>query len=194
MKQTKSIVLAVILGIIAIMGMYVYHAQSKLNTLNEEVSAAWSVVESDYQRRADLLPNMVEIVKRFAKQEKDILKDVGAAHTRYAGAEDKIGASRGLDRAYDNAFARLLTIRETYPELKSSEQFSNLQVQWEGTENRIKYSRNKFTERVKAYNMHAGTLTGRFWVRQFGFDEKKAYFEADPGASKAPSAKENFKD
>ena len=193
MKQTKSIILAVILGIIAIMGMYVYSAQAKINTLNEEVDAAWSIVETDYQRRMDLLPNMIEVVKRFAKQEKDILKDIGDARANYAGArgtDDKIKASRSLD----SAFSRLLVVRESYPELKSNKQFSDLQVLWEGTENRIKYSRGKYNEKVKAYNMYAKTLTGRFWVRQFDFDESKAYFKAESGSDKAPSAKEHFKD
>ncbi len=189
MKKLGCVAGAGILGFLLLMGVFFLETQAKLNRLNQDVKEAWSNVETDYQRRMDLIPNMVELVKRYAKHEQGIFKDIAVARSHYAGATTpnaKIKASGELD----NFFSRLMMIVENYPNLKANEQFTRLMDQWEGTENRIKVSRMRYNEVAKKYNYVAGTLMGRFWVGMFHFDSEKQYFAATKGAETAPSAKE----
>lgn len=185
-------ILAVILFLVVIVGVVGIGSYNNLVKLDQEVKASWAQVESQYQRRMDLLPNLVEIAKQYAGHEKKVFQDIADARSRYAGApsgsSDKVRAAGEME----GAFARLLAIVESYPNLKANEQFTRLMDEWAGTENRIAVERQRFNETVKAYNMTAMSFTGRLWVSLFKFDSSKPYFMADRGAEKAPSAKDAF--
>ncbi len=173
-------------------GLWTMDSYNQLVRLDQEVKAMWSQVENQYQRRLDLLPNMVEVVKRYVQHEQKVFKDIADARSHYTGAPaasaEKIKAAGELN----SAFARLLAIAENYPNLKANGEFIRLMDQWEGTENRIAVERMRFNDTVKQYNVVAMSVTGRLWVMLFGFEQSKPYFEAIKGAEKAPSAKEAF--
>jgi LemA protein len=181
-----AVVLALVLGVWAV-GVY-----NKLVNLDQEVAASWSQVENQYQRRLDLLPNMVEVVKRYAQHEQQVFKDLADARARYAGAPS--GSTEKMQAAtqLDGVLGRLMVIVENYPNLKANEQFTRLMDQWEGTENRIAVERQRYNDQVKAYNMTAMSAFGRLWVGLFGFDRSKSYYQAASNAAQAPSAKEMF--
>lgn len=160
---------------------------------DETVSTAWSNLQSQYQRRSDLIPNLVSTVKGYAKHESSTLEAVVAARSKATqltlSANDltsenlkKIQAAQG---ELSQALGRLLAISENYPELKANENFSELQAQLEGTENRINESRTKYNETVKNYNISVRRFPTKIVADMFGF-EKRNQFEAEAGAEKAP--------
>ena len=160
---------------------------------DENVQAAWSQVENVYQRRADLIPNLVATVKGYAAHESQTLENVISARSKAtqitvdptdltAETLSKFNAAQG---ELSNALGRLLMITENYPDLKASQQFSDLQAQLEGTENRIATERMKFNETAKAYNTLIRKFPDNIIASMFGF-EKKGYFEAQAGAETAP--------
>ena len=187
----KSVI--ILIAIVVALGIWLMTSYNGMMSKNEEVSKAWSNVETQYQRRADLIPNLVNTVKGYAEHEKSTLEEVVAARTKatqvtvdaenltpeklaeYQKAQGEVGAALG----------RLLAITEAYPDLKANENFKDLQVQLEGTENRISESRRQFNEAVQHYNMTVRTFPGNVIAGLFGF-EKKNGFVAETGSEKAP--------
>lgn len=189
MKKSTIIVL-VIIAAVAIWGITGYNG---LVNAEETVSNAWSNVESQYQRRADLIPNLVNTVKGYAEHEAQTLQAVTDARVRATqmnvNAEDltpeKLLEYQKVQGELGTALGRLLAITEAYPELKANENFLELQAQLEGTENRIAVARQNFNETVKEYNTYIRKFPRNLLAGMFGF-EKRPYFEAQEGAAVAP--------
>ena len=183
MKKTLIIIAAVAL-VVAFYAVSVYNG---LIGKGEAVDNQWAQVETQYQRRLDLIPNLVESVKGIMKQEQAIFGALAEARTRYAGAitvNDKAAAATGVE----SAFGRLLAVMENYPQLKSSENVQTLMVQLEGTENRVSVERKRFNDAVRALNVSIKTFPSRLVASIFGFTERN-YFEAAAGAENAPAVK-----
>ncbi len=161
---------------------------------DEAVSHAWSNVENQYQRRADLIPNLVNTVKGYAAHEKETLEAVVAARSKATqvtvDAEnltpEKLKAYQEAQGEIGGALSRLLAISENYPELKANENFKELQAQLEGTENRISVERRNFNEASRDYNTYIRKFPNNIFSSLFGF-EKRPYFEAEAGTEKAPT-------
>lgn len=189
MKKSTIIVL-VIIAAVAIWGITGYNG---LVNAEETVSNAWSNVESQYQRRADLIPNLVNTVKGYAEHEAQTLQAVTDARVRATqmnvNVEDltpeKLLEYQKVQGELGTALGRLLAITEAYPELKANENFLELQAQLEGTENRIAVARQNFNETVKEYNTSIRKFPRNLLAGMFGF-EKRPYFEAQEGAAVAP--------
>ena len=191
--KKSTIGLIVVIGAIAIWLISSYNGMVKMD---EEVSSAWSNVENQYQRRADLIPNLVNVVKGYASHEKETFEAVVSARSKatqvtvdpenltpeklqeYQKAQGEVGATLG----------RLLAITESYPELKANENFKELQAQLEGTENRISVERRNFNEIARTYNSAIRAFPRSIIAGMFGF-EKRPYFEAEEGANKTPEVK-----
>jgi LemA protein len=183
------VVVAVFLGV-AVAGSY-----SRLVTLEEAVKSAWSQVENVYQRRADLVPNLVETVKGAAAFEKDTFTAVTEARAKVGqvtlGKVPDAQQMQQFQSAQDglsSALSRLLVVVEKYPELKATQAFRDLQVQLEGTENRIAVERRRFNEAAQAFNTTRRRFPTVIVASLFGFAEKP-YFQAAPGSDKAPQVK-----
>ena len=190
MKKSTIILVAVI----AALAMWAISAYNGMVKMDESVSTAWSNVENQYQRRTDLIPNLVNTVKGYAAHEKETFEAVVSARSKatqmtidadnltpeklqqYQKAQGEIGAALG----------RLLAITENYPELKANENFKELQAQLEGTENRISVERRNFNEVARSYNTSIRTFPKTIIASICGFD-KRPYFEAEEGANKAPT-------
>lgn len=159
----------------------------------ESVESAWSQVENVYQRRADLIPNLVNTVKGYAAHEKETLEGVIEARSKATQitvsaddlSEENIKKFQAAQGELQQALGKLLAITENYPDLKANENFRDLQAQLEGTENRITVERQKFNETVKVYNTSIRKFPTTIYAGWFGF-EKKGYFEAQAGVEKAP--------
>lgn len=184
----------VILIILAILVFWGIGSYNNLVTLNEGVNQSWSQVENQYQRRADLIPNLVNTVKGYANFERGVLTDVTEARARVSQMtitpeilNDPQAFQRfeQLQGQLSNALSRLLVTVENYPELKANENFLQLQAQLEGTENRISVERRKFNETVQNYNTTIKRFPGSLFAGLFGFKEK-AYFRAVPGSETPP--------
>lgn len=155
----------------------------------ESINGAWAQVDVALQRRADLIPNLVETVKGYAKQEKGVIQSVADARAALVGArtpQEKIEANSRLD----GALSRLLVVVENYPNLKSNENFLRLQDELAGTENRIAVERRKYNETVQRYNTEIDLFPNNIAASLFGFHRNDAYFKTDAGARNAP--KVNF--
>lgn len=179
----------IVIGVIAlllIVGFSSYvGARNQMVTKNEAVKAAWSQVDIVLQRRADLIPNLVETVKGFALQEQTVFGDIAKARSQLLGATtpaDKIAANQQLD----GALGRLLVIVENYPQLKSNENFLRLQDELAGTENRIAVERKRYNDTLQDYNTFIGLFPNSFWAGIAGFKRNDAYFAATEGARNAP--------
>lgn len=160
-------------------------SRNQLVTEREAVNAAWAQVDVALQRRADLIPNLVETVKGFAKQEQAVIKEVTDARAALGGArtpQDKIAANGQLD----TALSRLLVVVENYPQLRSNENFLRLQDELAGTENRIAVERRKYNETVQKYNTDIALFPNNVAASLFGFQRDDAYFKTEPGARVAP--------
>jgi LemA protein len=160
-------------------------AKNQMVTKNETVKAAWSQVDIVLQRRADLIPNLVETVKGFALQEQTVFGDIAKARSRLLSANtpaDKIAANQQLD----GALGRLLVVVENYPQLKSNENFLRLQDELAGTENRIAVERKRYNDALQDYNTYIGLFPNSFWAGIAGFKRNDAYFAASEGAKTAP--------
>jgi LemA protein len=162
------------------------------NTLvakNEAVKASWSQVDIVLQRRADLIPNLVETVKGYAQQEVTVFGDIAKARSALLSAgspQEKIAANGQLD----GALGRLLLVVENYPQLKSNENFLRLQDELAGTENRIAVERKRYNDTLKDYNTYVQQFPNSFFAGFAGFKPNEAYFEASPGSREVP--KVNF--
>jgi len=187
-----TMVLLAIVGVILLAVLFVYgsfkSAQNQLVSKDEAVKSAWSQVDVDLQRRADLIPNLVETVKGFTKEESTVFGDIANARAGLLnahGPEAKIAANGTLD----SAFGRLLALTENYPQLKSNEQFMRLQDELSGTENRISVSRRRYNQTLQDYNTFVRMFPNSVWAGMLGFHENSAYFEASAASRTAPSVK-----
>ena len=188
MKQIKT----VILTIIAVLTLSSCNYNGMVER-EEAVSQAWSNVENQYQRRADLIPNLVNTVKGYAQHEQSTLTAVMEARSKATqltvNAEDltpeKLKEYQAAQGQVTSALGKLLAISEAYPDLKANENFKELQAQLEGTENRISVERRNFNEVVGSYNTYIRKFPQNIVASIFGF-EKRAYFEAEAGSEKAP--------
>ena len=183
-KKTLIIVLAVIAFLV--IGAYSFFAgnYNKFVRLDQAVKSAWAQVENQLQRRFDLIPNLVETVKGYAKQEKDVMIEVTNARSRVGGAgtvPDKIAANNELS----GALSRLLLVVEKYPDLKSNQNFMHLQDELAGTENRIAVERMRYNEAVKIYNQTIKSFPANLLAGMFGFKEG-TFFDAPKEAKTAP--------
>lgn len=183
--KVALIVLVVLLIGGLIFGGSLVGVRNELVQQREAVAGQWAQVDVALQRRADLIPNLVETVKGFAKQEKEVLQSVADARAALLGArspEEKIEANARMD----SALGRLLVVVENYPQLKSNENFLRLQDELAGTENRITVERRKYNEAVQQYNTSIELFPKNIAASLFGFSRNDAYFRTDPGARTAP--------
>jgi LemA protein len=181
-----------ILGFFALIALFVFgsfkSAQNQMVQKDEQVKSAWSQVDVQLQRRADLIPNLVETVKGFTKEESTVFGDIANARAGLLNARDpkaKIAANGQLD----SAFGRLLALTENYPQLRSSEQFMRLQDELSGTENRIGVARQRYNRSIQDYNTFIRQFPQSVWANILGFHTNDAYFEASAAARTAPSVK-----
>lgn len=184
-------------GIVVIMLMMYVSTQNNLVTLEENVNGKWSQVENVYQRRLDLIPNLVETVKGFAAQESQVLTEVTELRSRVGAMTltkemlndpEAVAKFQQAQSELGSALQRLLVVSENYPELKSNQNFLALQSQLEGTENRIAVERKRFIEATQEYNTAIRRFPASLVAGIGGFSEK-ATFKADEGAEKAPQVK-----
>ena len=191
----KSTLFAIIVvALIAIIALWGVKSYNQIVTAEENVETAWSQVENQYQRRSDLIPNLVNTVKGYAAHEQATLEQVIAARAQATSIKldatqmtaDQIQAFNDAQGQLSMALGRLMAVSEAYPDLKANQNFLELQAQLEGTENRITVARNTFNEQAKAYNVLVRRFPKNIIAQMFGF-EKKPYFEAEEGAEKAPT-------
>jgi LemA protein len=186
----KTLIVVVVLLIVALLvGSWFVGIRNQMVTKRETVNAAWSSVDIALQRRADLIPNLVETVKGYASQETTIFTEIAKARSALIGAKtpsDKIAANGALD----SAISRLLVITENYPQLKSNENFLRLQDELAGTENRIAQERRSYNGTVQDYNTYIQLFPNSVIAGMSGFVKNDAYFKADEGSRTAP--KVNF--
>ena len=191
----KSTLFAIIvLALIAFIALWGVKSYNQFVTAEENVETAWSQVENQYQRRSDLIPNLVNTVKGYAAHEQTTLEQVIAARAQATAIKldaaqmtaDQIQAFNDAQGQLSMALGRLMAVSEAYPDLKANQNFLELQAQLEGTENRITVARNTFNEQAKAYNVLVRRFPKNIIAQMFGF-EKKPYFEAETGAEKAPT-------
>lgn len=187
-----TMVFVVIIGILVLAGLFVYgsfkSAQNQLVQKDEAVKSAWSQVDINLQRRADLIPNLVETVKGFTKEENSVFADIANARAGLLsaqGPEAKIAANGRLD----SAFGRLLALTENYPQLRSSDQFMRLQDELSGTENRISVSRRHYNETLQDYNTFVRQFPNSIWAGMLGFAPNNAYFQASEASRTVPNVK-----
>ena len=186
------IVIVVILLIVAFLfGSMYFNRRNQMAVKREAVNAAWAQVDVVLQRRADLIPNLVETVKGYAVQEQTVFGDIAAARAALVGAktpQEKIAANGQLD----GALSRLLVIVENYPQLKSNENFMRLQDELAGTENRIAVERRRYNEAVQDYNTYISLFPNSFIAGMAGFTRNDAYFKTEEGARQAPKVNFDF--
>jgi len=182
----KALIAIGVIALLLIIGFSSYvSARNQMVTKNETVKAAWSQVDIVLQRRADLIPNLVETVKGFALQEQTVFGDIAKARSRLLSANtpsDKIAANQQLD----GALGRLLVVVENYPQLKSNENFLRLQDELAGTENRIAVERKRYNDALQDYNTFIGLFPNSMWAGMAGFKRNDAYFAASEGSKTAP--------
>lgn len=184
MKKGLLITLIVIAAILLIGGIIVVSTYNEMLTKSEEVDGKFADIDNQLQRRSNLIPNLVNTVKGYAKQEQDIINSVTEARSKLAGAksiEEKSNANTELT----NTLNRLLVVVENYPDLKSSQNYMQLSDELAGTENRISQARRQYNEAVKEYNLSIRKFPASIIAGMFNFD-KKPYFEAEEGSNKVP--------
>jgi len=182
-----GIVGVLVLAALMVFGSYV-SARNQMVGYDQAVKASWSEVDVQMQRRADLIPNLVETVKGFTKEESTVFGDIANARAgllNAQGPEAKIAANGHLD----SAFGRLLALTENYPQLRSSEQFIRLQDELAGTENRIGVARKRYNDAIQTYNTFILQFPNSIWAGIAGYKQNNAYFAASPAAQQVPSVK-----
>lgn len=178
----------IVVGILLLIGLgtfkWVVGEYNKVIAMDENVKASWAQVENQLKRRYDLIPNLVETVKGYAKHEKELFENIAEARTKYFQAKDvkgKIQASNQLE----GVLSRLLMLREAYPQLKANESFLKLQDSLEGTENRISVERKRYNESVQLMNTYKRTVFGRFFAALAGVSAAE-YYEIPEGQAETP--------
>jgi LemA protein len=187
MKIALIILGVLVLGAVIVFGGLM-SSKNELVTEREAIKGAWAQVDAALQRRADLIPNLVETVKGFANHEEKVISDVTTARAAMMGAKtpsDKIQANSQLD----SALSRLMVVVENYPNIKANENFARLQDELSRTENRINVERRKYNETVQKYNTDIQVFPTSIAAGMFGFQREDAYFKADAGAKDAPKVK-----
>lgn len=190
----KWIPLFVILGVLLVVGLMIKNSYNGLVTASESVEGAWAEVETQYQRRLDLIPNLVETVKGYADFEKSTLLGVTEARAaamgalRKASADGQIGEFEQANQQLGVAMGRFFGYTENYPDLKANQNFLELQAQLEGTENRISVTRDRYNKEVRAYNTRIKRFPTNLFASTFNF-EAKDYFSSSAGAEEAPQIK-----
>jgi len=187
-----GLIAVVVVGLLILVGLVfagsLFGTHNELVTEREAIKGAWSQVDVVLQRRADLIPNLVETVKGYAKHEETAIDSVTAARAALGGAQtpkDKIAANGQLD----SALSRLLVVVENYPNLKANENFMRLQDELAGTENRIAVERRKYNETVQKYNTDIELFPKNIAASIWGFKREDAYFQADAASKQAPKVK-----
>jgi LemA protein len=183
--KTGVIVLVIVAVVALLVGGAYVSSRNQMVTKNEAVKSAWAEVDVVLQRRADLIPNLVETVKGFAAQEQTVFHDIASARAALLGAQtpaDKIAANGQLD----GALGRLLLIVENYPQLKSNENFLRLQDELAGTENRIAVERKRYNDALQDYNTFIGLFPNNIFAGWAGFQRNNAYFAASESSRGAP--------
>jgi LemA protein len=200
MKRSTIITLSVIGAILLIGFMFVGWVTGMYNSLvklDETVNQGWAQVQNQYQRRSDLIPNLVEVVKGYAAHEREVFENVAEARSGVGKLQitpDILNNPKVFQQfqqaqaGLSGALSRLLAVAENYPQLKANENFLQLQAQLEGTENRISVERKRFNEIVQEYNIKVRTFPSSILAGAFGFGQKQ-YFQAEAGAEKAPKVK-----
>ncbi|MBR5678584.1 MAG: LemA family protein [Paludibacteraceae bacterium] len=189
----KSVGWIVVLGILVILGLWVMNTYNKMVEHEETVESAWSQVENQYQRRADLVPNLVATVKGYASHEQETFERTMEARAKATqitidptnATPEQLAAFQAAQGELSQALGRLMAVAESYPELKANENFRDLQSQLEGTENRCTVARQQFNEEARQFNTIVRRFPGNIIAGIFGF-EKKPYFESDEDAKHAP--------
>ena len=181
----------IILGVIAVFAigaiMYGVGQYNKAVAMDEQVKSQWAQVENQLKRRFDLIPNLVETVKGYAKHEKELFENIANARTKYFQANsvnDKVQAANQVE----GFLSRLLVLRETYPQLKANENFLKLQDSLEGTENRIAVERMRYNDTVKVLNTYRRSVFGKFFASLAGVNEAQ-YYEVPQAEKEAPKVK-----
>ncbi|MCR5817890.1 MAG: LemA family protein [Prevotella sp.] len=195
--MNKKVIIGIVVAIVLI-GGWAISAYNGMVSSEEEATTAFANVQSTYQRRADLIPNLVETVKGYAAHEKETLEGVVAARSKATSVNldpdnmtpEKMKQFQAAQGELSTALGRLIAIQENYPDLKANENFRDLQVQLEGTENRINEARNTYNKKVQDYNVKIRRFPNTLFAGMFGF-EKMEKFEAEAGAEKAPQVKFN---
>lgn len=195
--MNKKVIIGIVVAIVLI-GGWAISAYNGMVSSEEEATTAFANVQSTYQRRADLIPNLVETVKGYAAHEKETLEGVVAARSKATSINldpdnmtpEKMKQFQDAQGELSTALGRLIAIQENYPDLKANENFRDLQVQLEGTENRINEARNTYNKKVQDYNVMIRRFPNTLFAGMFGF-EKMEKFEAEAGAEKAPQVKFN---
>lgn len=180
----------IIVGVILLVGALFFGTYNNLVTKNTAIDGQWAQVETQYQRRFDLIPNLVESTKGFLTQERTIFEEIAQARTQYGGAktiDEKVQGAAGLD----SALSRLLVIIENYPNLKSNETVARLMDELAGTENRISVERRRFNELVQDFNITIKRIPTNILAGIFGFKER-AFFQSVSGADQPPKVDLNI--
>ena len=188
----KSII--IIIAVVAVIVIWAVSMYNGLVTMDESVNSQWANVETQYQRRADLIPNLVNTVKGYASHEKETLEGVVEARSKATQMQvnandltpEKLAEYQKAQGAVTSALGKLLAITENYPDLKANQNYLELQAQLEGTENRINVARTNFNNAAQAYNTAIRRFPKSLFASMFGFD-KHAYFEAAEGTETAPT-------
>ncbi len=198
--KKSTIVILLILLIFGMIGCSGCNSYNKFVEASQTVDAKWAEVQSNYQRRADLIPNLVKTVEGAANFEKSTLKEVIEARSKATSMQvtPEVLNNPEMFRKFEqaqaqlsSALSRLMVVVEQYPQIKANENFLQLQAQLEGTENRIKFSRDEYSKAVKEYNVMVKKFPAVIWANIFGYREKP-YFQAQAGAENAPSVDFNF--
>jgi LemA protein len=186
------VIFLVVLGVLVVAALSVYgsfvNTQNGLVGKDEAVKNAWSQVDVQLQRRADLIPNLVETVKGFTKEESTVYGDIANARAGLLNAQGPAGKIEANGRL-DSAIGRLLMLTENYPQLKSNEQFMRLQDELSGTENRIGVARKRYNDSLEEYNVSVRLFPASIWAGMLGFHVNDAYFHASEAAKTVPSVK-----
>ena len=180
------IVLGVVLVLFLIVGLSLTGSYNRLVTLSEGVEGAWAQVETVLQRRYDLIPNLVNTVKGFAAQEREVFTEVTRLRSQWGAARTTAGKAQVAGQM-EGALSRLLLVAERYPDLKSNQNFLALQDELTGTENRIAVERRRYNQAVRAYNTTVRRFPTNLVAGFYGFERSTAYFEASEGAEAAPT-------
>jgi len=181
---TLAVVGVLLLAVFMVFESYV-HAQREAVAMDQAVKSAWSEVDVEMERRADLIPNLVETVKGFTKEESTVYGDIANARAgmlNAQGPEGKIAAYNQMN----GAIGRLLLLTENYPQLRSSDQFMRLQDELAGSENRVAVARKRYNDALQAYNTFVLQFPNNIWAGMAGFHQNSAYFEASQAAQQVP--------
>jgi LemA protein len=182
-----GILAVLVLAILMVFGSWV-SARNQMVAKDQNVKAAWSEVDVQLQRRLDLIPNLVETVKGFTKEESTVFGDIANARAGMLNAQGP-AAKIAANQQVEGALGRLLLLTENYPQLRSSEQFMRLQDELSGTENRISVARKRYNDALQDYNTFVLQFPNNIWASISGFKENNAFFTANPAAQQVPSVK-----